>query len=86
MAALLRGDQKAMSEAFAKGIQWGWYSVNEVRRLLNLNKIEGGDVRLQPLNMVPLGTPPTSSQGSIDSGVSDMVKRLIDEAANKGTV
>ncbi|NIP27931.1 MAG: phage portal protein, partial [Phycisphaerae bacterium] len=33
MASLLRGDQKSMAESFAKGIQWGWLSVNDVRRM-----------------------------------------------------
>lgn len=85
MATLLRGDQKTMSESFAKGLQWGWFSVNEVRRLLNLNGIEGGDAHLQPLNMVPMGTKPAEDQG-VNKAIEDTVKRLMDEAANKGKI
>jgi len=87
MSSLLRGDQKSMAESFAKGIQWGWFSVNDVRRMLNLNSIEKGDIHLQPLNMVPIGTEPgATGNNSIDSAIQDTVKRLIDEAVNKGTV
>lgn len=56
VSALLRGDQKSMSEAFAIGRQWGWLSVNDIRRLLNMNPVVGGDTYLQPMNMVPVGT------------------------------
>ena len=53
--ALLRGDSKSMAEAFAIGRQWGWWSVNDIRRLLNANKIENGDIYLQPMNMIEAG-------------------------------
>ncbi len=86
MASLLRGDQKAMALSFSKGIQWGWFSVNDVRRMLNLNSVADGDTHLQPLNMVPIGTEPGEVNNSIDSTIEDTVKRLIDEAADKGDV
>jgi len=88
MASLLRGDQKSMSEAFAKGIQWGWFSVNDVRRMLNLNSIPNGDTHLQPLNMVPVGTEPAQDGGgnAITDKTLDTVKGLIDEAADKGNI
>jgi HK97 family phage portal protein len=83
MSALLRGDQKTMSESFAKGIQWGWLSVNDVRRMLNLNSVDGGDTHLQPLNMAPLGTEQDTGAGG---AAQDKVKRLIDEAGKKGSI
>lgn len=87
MASLLRGDQKSMALSFSKGIQWGWFSVNDVRRILNLNSVADGDTHLQPLNMVPIGTEPSeANSGSIDNKIEDTVKRLIDEAADKGTI
>lgn len=52
LSGLLRGDQKTRYEAYAIGRQWGWLSVNDIRRLENLPPIDGGDVYLQPLNMV----------------------------------
>jgi uncharacterized protein involved in high-affinity Fe2+ transport len=32
--------------------------INEIRRLEDMNPRDGGDVLLQPLNMVPVGSPP----------------------------
>lgn len=55
MAGLLRGDQKSRYEAYAIGRQWGWLSVNDIRRLENMPPVAGGDVYLQPLNMVGAG-------------------------------
>ena len=87
MASLLRGDQKSMSESFAKGIQWGWYSVNDVRRMLNLNSIDDGDTHLQPLNMVPVGTEPEENTNTqVDNKVNAAVEKAINEALNKGNL
>jgi HK97 family phage portal protein len=52
---LLRGDAKSRSEAYAAGRQWGWLSVNDIRKLENLNPIANGDIYLQPLNMGEAG-------------------------------
>ncbi len=56
MDALLRGDIKSRYEAHAKGRQWGWLSANDVRKIENMNPVEGLDHYLEPLNMVPAGT------------------------------
>ena len=60
---LLRGDIASRYAAYAVGRNWGWLSANDVRGLENQNPVEGGDIYLQPLNMVPAGTvsglPPT---------------------------
>lgn len=55
IGALLKGDFKSQNEAFALGRQWGWWSVNDVRRMLNQEPIEGGDTYLQPMNMEAAG-------------------------------
>lgn len=52
LSGLLRGDQKTRYEAYAIGRQWGWLSVNDIRRLENMPPVQGGDTYLQPLNMV----------------------------------
>jgi HK97 family phage portal protein len=53
---LLRGDIKSRYGAYATARQWGWLSVNDIRRLENMNAIgEGGDQYLRPLNMVDVG-------------------------------
>jgi HK97 family phage portal protein len=50
---LLRGDFKTRMEGYALMIQWGLSTPNEIRKLMNLPPIEGGDERLVPLNMAP---------------------------------
>ena len=55
VASLLRGDLKARYEAYAIGRQNGFISVNEIRRLENLNGIGAdGDRFMEPLNMAPV--------------------------------
>ncbi|MCP4595751.1 MAG: phage portal protein [Neptuniibacter sp.] len=51
VSGLLRGDQKSRYEAYALGRQWGWLSVNDIRRMENMAPIDGGDKYLTPLNM-----------------------------------
>ncbi|WP_394243914.1 phage portal protein [Halopseudomonas laoshanensis] len=55
LSGLMRGDQKSRYEAYAIGRQWGWLSVNDIRRLENMPPVPGGDVYLQPLNMIDAG-------------------------------
>ena len=67
VASLQRGDIKSRYESYAIGRQWGYLSVNEIRRMENLDGIgPSGDVYLQPSNMAPAGegddpTPPPAS-------------------------
>jgi HK97 family phage portal protein len=53
---LARGDQKSRYESYAIGRQWGWLSANDIRRLENMEPIEGGDMYLRPLNMIAADT------------------------------
>lgn len=62
MEGLLRGDIKSRYDAYTKGRQWGWISANDVRRLENLEPIDGGDAYLQPLNMTEVGTSQTTEE------------------------
>lgn len=55
---LLRGDTAAQTAAFQAGRQGGWFSVNDIRELLDLNPVPKGDGYLEPENMRPLGAPP----------------------------
>lgn len=55
LSGLMRGDQKSRYESYAIGRQWGWLSINDIRRLENMPPIAGGDIYLQPLNMVDAG-------------------------------
>jgi HK97 family phage portal protein len=53
--ALLRGDIASRAAYYAQGRQWGWLSVNDIRRLENMPPITNGDIYLQPLNMGEAG-------------------------------
>ncbi len=55
---LLRGDLKARYDAYAVARQWGWMSVNDIRRLEDQPPVKAGDQYLSPLNMTPLGETP----------------------------
>lgn len=65
---LLRADTQARYASYATARQWGWMSVNDIRRLEDMPPVEGGgDDYLQPLNMAPLGEDPTpAGPGSED--------------------
>ena len=65
LEGLLRGDSKARAEFYAKAIQWGWMTRNEVRERENLNQMEGLDDPLTPLNMF-VGADPTSEAEAAD--------------------
>ncbi|MFR9807073.1 phage portal protein [Pseudonocardia sp. RS010] len=55
---LLRGDLQSRYAAYATGRQWGWLSVNDILRREDEDPIgDEGDQYLQPLNMVPAGSP-----------------------------
>ncbi|GAB6172968.1 hypothetical protein JCM15765_24460 [Paradesulfitobacterium aromaticivorans] len=53
---LLRGDAQSRATAYATGRQWGWLSVNDIRKLENMPPISNGDIYLTPSNMIEAGT------------------------------
>ena len=57
LAAMLRGDSAAQSASFLAGRQGGWLSIDDVRGMLNMNKLPDGKGTdyLQPLNYTPVG-------------------------------
>ena len=57
MRSILRGDIKSRFDAYAVARQWGWLSVNDIRGWEDMNRIEGGDVYLVPMNMVDVNAP-----------------------------
>jgi hypothetical protein len=71
---LLRGDAKSRADAYAVGRQWGWLSVNDIRRLENMPGIgPAGDIYLQPSNMIEAGKP----QQAVEN-----YARLLEEISN----
>lgn len=65
--ALLKGDTKAQWDAFTKGRQWGVYSPNDVRALLDMNPRtdDKGDEYADPPNQNP---DATNGRGIGDNG------------------
>lgn len=59
VAGLLRGDTLARYQAYAQARTAGWLNVDEIRELEDRPPVVGGAGKdyLQPMNMVPLGTP-----------------------------
>lgn len=74
--SLLRGDAKSRAEAYAAGRNAGYLSVNDIRRLENMNAIENGDVYLQPLNMADVTI---ANEVQLKNKQSDNVKAMTEE-------
>lgn len=76
---LLRGEVSSRYSAYAVGRQWGWLSVNDIRRLENMNPIENGDVYLQPMNMLEAG----DTMQPANSNMAAHYRLLAEEAAGR---
>lgn len=76
VGGLLRGNITARYAAYAVGRQWGWLSINDIRRLENQPPVPGGDVYLQPLNMID-ATKPLPNPGSADPKAVDEIARAL---------
>lgn len=61
--ALLRGNAASRSQFYANGLQWGYFSINDVRALEDLNPVADGDTYFVPMNMVPLEQAVTGARG-----------------------
>ncbi len=70
VAGLLRGDIKSRYESYQIGRQQGFLSVNDIRELEDMNPINGGDVYLEPLNMVPAGSQDRSEDRSKEAEIA----------------
>lgn len=78
--SLLRGDSKSRAEAYATGRTAGYLSVNDIRRLENMNSITNGDVYLQPLNMVDVNIAnevQTNKQTDATKAMTDEIHQMI---------
>ncbi|MBV4421038.1 phage portal protein [Clostridium tyrobutyricum] len=78
--ALLRGDAQTRASAYAQGRQWGWLSVNDIRRLENMDPIENGDIYLQPLNMSEAGSADIQSE---NKELAEQIYEMISKGGEK---
>lgn len=77
---LLRGDAKSRADAYAVGRQWGWMSVNDIRRLENMPGIgPPGDIYLTPLNMGDSSKDNQQSAASNYANLVEDISRMISE-------
>lgn len=58
LGGLLRGSTKERYDGYRVGREAGFLSVNDIRRLEDMEPVPNGDDYLQPLNFAPLGTVP----------------------------
>ncbi|WP_243450433.1 phage portal protein [Desulfosporosinus sp. Sb-LF] len=72
--SLLRGDAVSRSTAYAQGRQWGWLSVNDIRKLENMSAIPNGDIYMQPLNMGEAGLVEQAEQ---TKALADTINKMI---------
>lgn len=77
---ILRGDQQMRADYYSRGRQWGWLSVNDIRRLEDMNPVDGGDVYLQPSNMTDAANPDPAA-GGLPRGV---VLTVVEDGGRKG--
>ncbi len=54
MDGLLRGDSNSRFSAYSNGLQSGWLTVNDVRRLEDLPPVEAGDIARVPLSNIAI--------------------------------
>ncbi len=72
LSKLLRGDPAVRWEGYRQGREAGVYSVNDIRLMEGLPPIgPEGDIRIQPMNFVPLGTPVEKYLGNKTSGSAE---------------
>jgi len=75
---LLRGDFNSRISAYATGLQSGFMSINDVRRIEDMTPVDGGDVYRVPLANVNLSASNLPEQ----QGKIEMVKALIQVGFN----
>jgi HK97 family phage portal protein len=76
---LLRGDSAARSAFYASGRQWGWLCVNDIRRLENMPPVDGGNIYLQPSNMIEAGS---SQANAVNAKVLAEIDSILKERSN----
>jgi len=72
---LLRGDTETRTAYYSAGRQWGWLSVNDILDLENMERVEGGDERITPMNMQQIGAP--EGTNGKDKETEKLIKKML---------
>lgn len=79
LSSLIRGDLKSRYEAYGRGRQWGFLSVNDIRRLENMPRIDNGDIYMMPVNMVEAGKYSAQvSDQPVSPDVRNEIERILE--------
>ena len=82
--SILRGNTAARFNSYALARQWGWMSVNDIRRAENDNGIgPAGDRYIEPMNMVPVGAEGSQRDEGARDGVRNAVAFMRETAGNQ---
>lgn len=83
-AAVVTADIQSRYQSYATARQNGWLSANDIRQMENMNRVDGGDVYLVPLNMIPadmaasMGSSSTADSARAHTLVTDAERRTIE--------
>lgn len=77
--SLLRGDVLSRATSYAQGRQWGWLSVNDIRKLENMTPIANGDIYMQPLNFAEAGQTPSTEDSVSPNALAEDTYKMINE-------
>lgn len=85
---LLRGDTMARAEFYRVMREVGALSANDIREYEDMTPVEGGDMYLQPMNMMPLGTDQAEMQQQAQEAdaAAKAAQLKADQAAKKNGV
>lgn len=84
---LLRGDTMARAEFYRVMREVGAFSANDIREFEDLTPVEGGEMYLQPMNMMPLGTDQAELQQQAQEAdaAAKAAQLKSDQAAKNGS-
>jgi len=79
MSGLLRGDSVSRATAYGTGRQWGWLSVNDIRKLENMSALPNGDIYLTPANMVEAGKENANQKQQTTKAMAEEIIKMLKE-------
>lgn len=77
ISSLLRGDMQSRAMAYAQGRQWGWLSVNDIRKLENMPPIPNGDIYMMPLNFTEAGKAPSTTESAVPEALAEETYKIM---------